>query len=133
MARKMEPPLLNFMLLRNVKSVIRISLLVLVVASANSCGDKSGRAIELERSLAADLPLGTSRVEVEKYLDKRGIDHGFGGVHPIINDGQVYDVVVGSIDVNSWIYANAKIRIEFYFDREGRLVLQRVRDTFAAP
>jgi hypothetical protein len=62
--------------------------LAVVASSACKARDIHAEAAQLKSQLARDLPVGSSRDDVEQWLDQRGIEHGFvqrdNSIHSII-------------------------------------------------
>jgi hypothetical protein len=96
---------------------------------------------KVEAMIAADLPPGTTRKQVEAWLDAQGIDHSYsaGGV----DDWEGYQSVMSMAGVNQQnlggtvratvrkanvdLILPGEINVYFFFDKQDRLVRHLVR------
>jgi hypothetical protein len=75
----------------------------------------------LQRAIAADLPLGSSKPDVEAWLAARGLQAD----EHTSNDNQNADLVV-LIHRDYWLDWSCDLQITFAFDQDARLTKYRV-------
>jgi len=102
-------------------------LIVLVMTIAGvGCGLSTA---DVEAQIKHNLPLGSSKQEVIKFLDAHGYEHSGGYKEALyyVKSRRLY----ASIDARSYsIFAAGKISVVFEFDRKDRLKSYKVSETF---
>ena len=120
-------------------SRIKLVVVLIVVCKAillTSCsGDQPSREA-LETALKGELPVGTTKQEIETLLLNRGIPYSDGMRQTIFDtpkSGRTYRTIVAAVDVDSLFFSNSKIIIDFYLDDNDRLVELKVQQTSSMP
>jgi hypothetical protein len=78
---------------------------------------------QADQMVAEALPKGSTRKQVEMWLDSQQIQHG----NMTDGNGNFAGISGSFPDPMLSLFFNGQIRLEFYFDEEGRLVGRLVR------
>jgi|HubBroStandDraft_2_1064218.scaffolds.fasta_scaffold35753_3 hypothetical protein len=73
--------------------------------------------------LNSELPIGTDKSQVKRFLDRNAWDYSEGG--------STIQAIVGDASRNVLIRTN--IRVQFYFDSQGKLVSYDLQDLHTGP
>ncbi len=107
--------------------LVTILAVLLVAFGCDSRVDNSNTSVNgLTEAIQSELPIGSSRLEVEEFLRKRGIrfrdEPLYSEVTPM---GETHlDAIIGYVNQESWLFGNDKIIMEFYFDKESKLLVR---------
>ena len=102
----------------------------LLIALFAGCGSARPSADDFRKEISSQLPIGSNKAEVSKFLDSRNISHSD------IQDHNEYDekhnwitvrIMTASIRSKGILW-DSQVYMVFYFDESDRLVKYQVRN-----
>ena len=85
----------------------------------------------VEKDVRDHLAIGASRIDVETYLESRGIHHSYVEQSPIAQNRHTETALIRGTS-QTWLI-RGDIQILFKFDDEGRLTRYSVKEIFTGP
>ncbi len=120
------------------KTSVAAALVIAGALLAASCsrehGPKAKTAIaSVDRDIREHLPTGSSRSDVETFLDQRHIEHSYvGELKEIPENGHTEQAIIRDVSANGILKSD--IQILFKFDStDSKLVNYTVREIFTGP
>lgn len=119
------------------KIVIGSCSALMFVALLTGCqkmkkGDDGLTAQQWNALVSRNLPSGTSRADVEKFLDQHGVEHSYIANSNFPGEANSIVALVKSRD-DSGLVKKSGVQIKFKFDADQRLVSSESKDLFTGP
>ena len=86
----------------------------------------------VERDIREHLPIGTSRTEVEAYLDQKRLPHWYTAESKQFPEYQHTETAMIGGTSRTWL-VRGDTQILFKFDNQDRLIDYKVREIFTGP
>ncbi len=115
-----------------VGSCVLFVLVVLLVGCKKSKKEDDLSAQQWNVLVSRSLPAGSSRGDVEKFLDQRGIEHSYIAKSDFPEEVNTVVAMVKSKSDNG-VVKKSGVQLKFKFDTDQRLVFSVARDTFTGP
>lgn len=87
---------------------------------------------QVEKDIREHLPTGTSRTEVEAFLDDRGVPHSYIAESKGSPEHQHTEMAMIRGTSRTWL-VRGDTQILFEFDNQDRLIDYKVREIFTGP
>lgn len=84
----------------------------------------------VKQQISEHLPLGSSKEEVERYLDQRSLPHSYTGESP---DDRYRNTEAAIIPASKGAIVRGDIQVIFKFNDQGQLASYTVRELFTGP
>jgi hypothetical protein len=86
----------------------------------------------VEKDIREHLPVGTSRTEVEAYLDQKRLPHWYTGESKQLPEYQHTETAMIGGTSRTWL-VRGDTQILFKFDNQDRLIDYKVQEIFTGP
>src|SRR5881398_2527751 len=107
--------------------LVAITGLIAVLAAINERKNSPERDVQqFEEEIAAELPLGTHRDVVRKWIAARGYSQYF-SKDMMQNSRGIVSCIGAEVPKGYFWYGKGEIKLQFFFDDNGRLVESPVR------
>lgn len=87
---------------------------------------------QIEKDIREHLPVGTSKTEVEAYLDQRGVPHSYTAESKGNPEYQHTEAALIRGTSRTWL-VRGDTQILFKFDSQDRLIDYKVQEIFTGP
>ena len=112
---------------------VTVALLALTVALRSRHVKRKIDVATVEKDIREHLPIGSSRSDVDSFLDKRGIGHSYVGRLDVSPENSHMETAIIRDSSQSYL-VTGDIQIEFKFDAtDSKLVSYTVREIFTGP
>ena len=119
------------MLQKVIRTCLGLALIVLLTSCSKFKKDEDLSAQQWNDLIRQNIPPGSSRADVEKFLDQRGIGHSYIAKSHFPDEANSIVAFVRSKDEG--IVKKAGVQLKFKFDADQRLVSSEGRDMFTGP
>jgi hypothetical protein len=107
-------------------------LVALLVGCKKSTKEDSLSTQQWNDLVNRSFPPGSKRVDVEKFLDERGIEHSYIAKSNFPEEVNTVVALVKNENDNS-VVKKSGVQLKFKFDMDERLVSSEARDIFTGP
>lgn len=120
------------------KSIWVVFALVLTIGVVARFIQRTRRVIvttdvaRVEADIREHLPTGSSRADVESYLDQRGIPHSYVDELKGVPEFSHTETAMIREASRTWLF-RGDIQILFKFDDQGKLIKRSVKEIFTGP